>query len=336
MLCHPDIQALVKGGNSLKKAKKLSVPLLVISLVLSFFSACSVNGENASTANSPDIGDFDIPLAMGTPESEFVEAKASGTAVQSSENVILDYSNTADGYVMIKYTGANTKVKTQITGSSGVTYTYNQSLTGGYDVYSLSDGNGSYKICVFESISNNSYSTIFSFTIAVTLKDEFAPFLLSNKYVNYNASSKVVLKASKLCAGKKTTLGKITAIYKYVIGNFTYDYTLAKTVQSSYIPDLDADMDKKSGICFDYAAIMTAMLRCQGIPTKMVFGYTGSVYHAWISTYSAERGWATSSIYFNGKEWKLMDPTFASTAKSSAAIMKYIGSGENYTAKYLY
>jgi len=237
---------------------------------------------------------------------------------------------------MIKYTGTNTKVKTQITGSSGVTYTYNQSLTGGYDVYSFSDGNGSYKICVFESLVGNSYSTIFSFTVTVTLKDEFAPFLFSNKYVNYSASSKVVLKASEMCANKKTTLKKIKVIYEYVVESFTYDYALAKTVQSGYIPDLDADMDKKSGICFDYAAVMTAMLRCQGIPTKMVFGYTGSIYHAWISTYSTESGWVSASIYFNGKEWKLMDPTFASSAKSSTSIMKYIGSGQNYTAKYLY
>jgi hypothetical protein len=31
-----------------------------------------------------------------------------------------------------------------------------------------------------------------------------------------------------------------------------------------------------------------------------------------------------------------MDPTFASSAGSSEAIMKYIGNGENYTAKYFY
>ena len=81
---------------------------------------------------------------------------------------------------------------------------------------------------------------------------------------------------------------------------------------------------------------MTAMLRSQGIPTKMVFGYTGSIYHAWINTWSSDTGWVTGSIYFNGKDWKLMDPTFASTAKSSAEIMNYIGNGANYTAKYIY
>ena len=136
--------------------------------------------------------------------------------------------------------------------------------------------------------------------------------------------------------GQSKKSKKIKAIYEYVVKNFTYDYTLAKTVKSGYIPDLDTVLTKNTGICFDYAAAMTAMLRSQGVPTKMVFGYTGSVYHAWINTYSEETGWVTASIYFNGNEWKLMDPTFASTGKSSAEIMKYIGTGGNYSAKYLY
>ena len=314
--------------------KKHIVPplaVLLLALVLSLFTACSGSYEQPSNIVSEKI-----PLASGAPESTFKAAIASGIKTETSQTVTLDYSNTADGYVMLKYSGTNKKVKTQLTGASGLTYTYDQSLTGSWDVYPLTDGNGSYKISVFENISGNSYAVIFSFIVTVALKDEFVPYLISNKYVNYSASGKVVKKAAELCSGKTAVLKKIKAVYGYVIGNFTYDYTLAKTVQSGYIPDLEADMDKKSGICFDYAAVMTAMLRCQGIPTKMVFGYTGSVYHAWISVYSSEKGWMNSVIYFNGKEWKLMDPTFASTGKSSAAIMKYIGSGKNYTAKYIY
>ena len=320
-----------KGGEGLKKHKASPVAVLVLALVLSFFAACSGTVKNPS-----DISLDEIPLSSGAPISEFKAAVASGTKTEANPKVTLDYSNTADGYIMLKYSGSNQKVKTQITGVSGTTYTYNQSLTGVWDVYPLTDGNGGYKISVFENISGTSYATVFSYSLTVSLKDEFAPFLLSNKYVNYSSSSKVVKKSTELCAGKTAILGKIKVVYEYVIGNFTYDYKLAKTVQSGYIPDLDADMEKKSGICFDYAAVMTAMLRSQGIPTKMVFGYTGEVYHAWISVYSAETGWMNSVIYFNGKEWKLMDPTFASSGKSSAAIMKYIGNGKNYTAKYLY
>ncbi len=40
---------------------------------------------------------------------------------------------------------------------------------------------------------------------------------------------------------------------------------------------------------------MTAMLRSQGIPTKLEIGYSGEAYHAWISTWiDGVGGWTTS------------------------------------------
>jgi hypothetical protein len=81
---------------------------------------------------------------------------------------------------------------------------------------------------------------------------------------------------------------------------------------------------------------MTAMLRSQGVPTQLIFGYAGTAYHAWINVYSEETGWSTASIYFDGNQWKLMDPTFAANANSSAAVLAYIGNGANYTTKYIY
>lgn len=325
--------------------KKTTSLLLSAALLSGLLAGCggksaaspetSASPSASAAAESFQIGSEEIPLAAGLPAAD-LSAVASGTLVQKNGKVVLDYSNAADGYIMVKYLGSNQKVKTQITGQSGTTYTYNQSLNGDYDVFVLSDGSGSYKIAVYENISGTSYSTAFSYTINVTLKDEFAPFLRSNKYVNYSAASKVVAKAAELCKDQTTTTAKIKAVYTYVIGNYSYDYALAKSVKSGYVPDLDKDFDSKTGICFDYAATMTAMLRSQGVPTKMIFGYTGSIYHAWINTYSSESGWVTGSIYFNGKDWKLMDPTFASTQKSSAEIMRYIGNGANYVAKYIY
>ena len=319
---------------------------LLLCLLLSvFLTAYALNNKktvigDASAQSGEEPANIDIPydpipLTAGIAASE-VSAVASGVSVESSGNLVLDYSNTADGYIMLKYTGKNQKVKTQITGPSGVTYTYNQSLSGEYDVFILSDGNGSYKIASFENISGTSYAKAFSFSIKVTLKDEFAPFLRSNKYVNYSASSKVVSLAAELCKDKKNTNEKIKAVYEYAVANISYDYDLAKTVTSGYIPDLDSVLAKKKGICYDYAATMTAMLRSQGVPTKLVFGYTGKLYHAWISTFSPETGWVTASIYFDGKDWLRMDPTFASTGKSSNEITKYISNENNYVAKYFY
>lgn len=48
------------------------------------------------------------------------------------------------------------------------------------------------------------------------------------------------------------------------------------------------------------------------------------------------QGWVDNVIYFDGHDWKLMDPTFASSGKQSQEIMQYIGNGSNYKAKYSY
>ena len=125
-------------------------------------------------------------------------------------------------------------------------------------------------------------------------------------------------------------------MYNYVVTNLTYDKQLAATVQSGYLPVLDTVLANKTGICFDYAALMTGMLRSQNVPCKLVVGYAGSAYHAWISVWSDTTGWVDGAIYFDGTSWQRMDPTFASSGKQSQSIMAYIGDGKNYSAKYFY
>ncbi len=125
-------------------------------------------------------------------------------------------------------------------------------------------------------------------------------------------------------------------VYGYVVNNFTYDKELAKTVKSGYLPVLDNVLSAMKGICFDYASLMTGMLRSLGVPCKLVVGYAGDEYHAWINVWSEATGWVDGAIYFDGSAWQRMDPTFASSSKGSEAIMKYIGDGKNYNSKYLY
>ena len=168
------------------------------------------------------------------------------------------------------------------------------------------------------------------------LTDEFAPFLRPNQYVDYAKAEKTIAKAGELTRGKAKVLEKVGAVYDFVIRNVTYDKKLAASVQSGYLPVLDTVLTKKTGICFDYAALMTGMLRSQGVPCKLVVGYAGTAYHAWISVWSEETGWVNGAVYFDGDTWQRMDPTFASGGKESAAIMEYIGDGTHYTAKYLY
>ena len=80
---------------------------------------------------------------------------------------------------------------------------------------------------------------------------------------------------------------------------------------------------------------MTGMFRSQGIPCKLVVGYAGTTYHAWISVWSEDTGWIDGAVYFNGTSWQLLDPTFAATS-SSSEDSSLVGDGVNYTTKYIY
>jgi transglutaminase/protease-like cytokinesis protein 3 len=269
-----------------------------------------------------ELADEMVALSELPAQSIILSPEASGTKTQTNQKAVIDYSNTKDGYVMVKYTSTTTKrLKVQVQGPN-TTYTYNLTADGQWETFPLSDGNGSYQVAVYENISDTKYSTVLTASFSVTLTDEFAPFLRPNQYVNYENATATVAKAAELTAGMTDVLDKVQAVYDYVVTNITYDKKLAATVQSGYLPDLDAVLAKKTGICFDYAAVMAGMLRSQGVPCKLVVGYAGKTYHSWISVYSEETGWVDGVVFFNGTAWQRMDPTFASSGKQSASIMK--------------
>ncbi len=260
---------------------------------------------------------------------------ASGTQVVQNANAVIDYSNTGDGYVMVNYTGSpGGRLKVQVQ-SPGGTYTYDLP-PGVWTTFPLSEGNGTYTVTVYENVTGSKYAMVLSGSFQVALSSELAPFLRANQYVDYGGAGSTLAKAAELAGEAENALGKVEKVYDYVIGNITYDEKKAATVKSGYLPVLDSVLSSKKGICFDYAALMAGMLRSQGVPCKLVVGYAGTAYHAWISVWTEEEGWIDGVIYFDGRNWHRMDPTFASAGGSSSEIMAYIGNGSNYSKKYQY
>ena len=122
----------------------------------------------------------------------------------------------------------------------------------------------------------------------------------------------------------------------FLANNFTYDYDLAASVQSGYVPNLDEVLHKKEGICFDYSALVTAMLRSQGIPTRLEIGYHGQEYHAWISKYCDINGWIENRYHYNGNEWYRMDPTEDSSAHRAHNSRKDARDDDSYHLMFNY
>ena len=261
---------------------------------------------------------------------------APGTQVFSSGAASLDISNASQGYVMLNYSGGNTKVKFRITTPGGANYTYLVTTYGSYMAYPLSGGSGTYTFAVYEAVSaqNNMYSVALSQSVPVTIANGFGPFLYPNYYVNFNASSACVQQGTALAQGCATDLDVVSSVYHYAANNITYDNNKAKTVASGYAPLPDATLASGTGICFDYASLVSAMLRSQGIPTRLEVGYVGNLYHAWISCYIADVGWVDNIIQFDGKNWTMMDPTMAA-GQSPASLQKFMSSN-TYSVKYSY
>lgn len=258
-------------------------------------------------------------------------AKESNTV--ENDKAVIDISNINDGYVMAKYTGSSSgTIKITIKKVDGSTYTYNIFKKNQYEVFPITEGNGTYKITVYEGIGGTKYVTANGTTVKVSLTDNLGPFLYPNQYVWFTKDSAVVSLADKLVGKEPDTMKKVKGVYDYVVKSFSYDYAKASSVKSGYVCDIDSTLETKKGICLDYAAVMAAMLRSENVPTKLIVGYAGTQYHAWISVYSKEEGWIENVIYFDGKSWTMMDPTMASTSKKTDFKMDE----KKYSAKYAY
>lgn len=305
---------------------RLHLSYLLIAIFCLLLGGCS---GSSSASRKEHSG----PPRDSTPR--VLTPSADGVTVYQNDFASFDTSNTSQGYVMVKYNGTNEKVKLQITCPDQSCYTYLISDRRAYDTFPLTAGNGSYALQVLENVAGDTYTVSLAQSINVSIEDEFLPFLYPNQYVNFHTDSKAVSKGSDLAKDTYSDLDVVQNIYNYVIKNISYDTEKAQNVSYGYVPDIDDTLSSKKGICFDYAALMTSMLRSQNIPTKLEVGYSGDAYHAWISTYIDDKGWVDDIIQFNGNTWQIMDPTLAAT-NDSAAVKKYVGDGSHYVVKYTY
>lgn len=285
------------------------------------------------------------PPQTDPPQTEpsppyIITPTADGVKVYSNDDALIDASNSSQGYLMIRLKKAMSGSYRILVNADdiNVRYTFQLNSSGNYEVIPLTEGSGKYTVNVLKVTSAGKGTVMFKQSLSVSVADSFLPFLTPNQFCMYDAGSSCVALSSKLCGGNKDTIAKTAAIYDYVINNISYVST-AENGANGYIPVPDTVLANKSGICFDYASLMAAMLRSQKIPTKVVVGYAGDIYHAWISVYVDGSGWIDGYIYFDGNSWNRMDPTFAASAKDDADYkntVDFISNGSNYSVMYYY
>ena len=272
---------------------------------------------------------------VGWPSSSMlVEPQAPGIVVLGNDFAGVDASNTGEGYIQLRYAGEAAKAKVQLTLPDGSLYTYTLA-PGDYETLPLTGGGGTYGVAVLENAFDNIYALAFSGEFQAEDVDEFKPYLYPNQYVWFTKDSRVTALGVELSEQAADDLDYVTRVYGYVVENITYDREFAATIPVDYVPDLEKTLETGKGICLDYASLMTALLRSQGIPAKLVVGYSGAEYHAWISVYLEETGWMDGVIYFDGVSWSRVDPTLAAGNRGTS-VKDYVNNNSNYKEKYFY
>lgn len=295
-------------------------PLFLFIFCLSFFTGCA-SGENNS--QEPPVYS---PLQVLVP-------LAPGTDTIGNAPVTLDISNKEQGYLIAQADPSASRINIQMTGPDGVVYSYFID-PGENAVIPFTGGDGNYQILCYQQLSGDRYAALYSNTVEISLENPFLPFLYPNQYVNFTPESEACLLAQSMLPDDTSDLDALDSIYNYVISNISYDEEKAENIEAGYLPDIDETLQTGTGICFDYAALMTAMLRARDIPCKLQIGYTSDIKHAWIDVYIRSKGWVNQAISFNGESWSRMDPTFEANADDQNMIQSYIGDGNNYTVQF--
>lgn len=221
----------------------------------------------------------------------------------------VDYTRQAIGLEDVLQNGTTTQKLKLVIQHNDTKYIYDLKNLKAYVSFPLQMGNGAYSSKIYENTTGTKYKVLYTGDGNVQVDSANQIYLNSIQVIDWNAKKSAIILAQKLIDDatkiKRTKLGapqmkltqkeKISVLYKYVISNYDYDYDKIKTLSSDYIPDIDQILKDKKGICFDYSVLLAAMMRSQGIPTKLIKGYSSftDVYHAWNEVYlESEKRWA--------------------------------------------
>lgn len=208
----------------------------------------------------------------------------------------IDAARADQGVVSVNHqptSGQRLKVTVE-NGNARYTYNYDRPAS-----FPLQAGSGTYTVRLLENIGGNSYRVLNSATFTATIASRNSVFLQSIQLADYRADQAAVAKARVLTQDSKDDLAKVKSVYNYVLANFTFDTDKLAKLTTDYIPSVDRFWQDESGICYDFASLLAAMLRSAGVPTKLIKGYTDNVkgYHAW------------NEVLVSGK-WQIIDSSF--------------------------
>ena len=276
-------------------------------------SSSASSSKPATSSKPSSSASSSKPATSSKPSSSASSSKpassSSGTTALKNNGCEIDTSKASSGTIRVRQNGSTTKVKVLVyfNGSSKY-YQYTIPTNNTWTSIPLQSGSGTYKVRFMKQVSGTSYTQMYSVTFQVGMQNANSAYLNPSQYVVYNSGSACVTKAKSLVAGAGSDAQKVSRIYSYIVNNISYDYDKMNNLPSGYLPNPDSTLSSRKGICFDYAALMAAMLRSQGVPCKLVIGNADGAYHAW------------NMVYVNGS-WQLYDATYGAAGQRASSYV---------------
>lgn len=226
-----------------------------------------------------------ILIYMITCVTCFALTQRPNNSLRKNGSLTIDCAHIDQGYVLAKAnqtTDKKLKMRVKINDEE-LLYKINQESE--WETIPLQYGNGKYTFQLYKQVKGNKYSQEGSIEITIQMTDPTVALLCPNQYVNFSEDSEAVKIANKLCENITDPKKIYQKIRNYVIKNLTYDYIKAYTIdkKGGDLPDIEATCKTHMGICQDISAVTVAMLRSQGVPSRLVIGKCGTrITHAWV------------------------------------------------------
>lgn len=248
-----------------------------------------------------------------------------GMSIQAAD--WLDTSDLTNGVVHVTYKKNTTKRVKVMIEKDKEKYTYDVMKRDGVETFPLQLGNGTYKITLLENTTAKKYRIIDSETVKLNLTEPNNVYLNSIQNIDWNKNSSAIQNANKLTEKKNSNPEKVQVLYSDIVFNYRYDYNKLAQLPTMYLPIIDETYHVKTGICYDFASLYAAVLRSQGIPCKLVKGYSTNAqgYHAWNEVYDEK-----------SKTWKIIDTTYDLQVITKKPFLNKIKETKEYEKVYEY
>ncbi|MCH4890320.1 transglutaminase domain-containing protein [Acidaminobacter sp. JC074] len=162
----------------------------------------------------------------------------------------------------------------------------------------LQMGEGIYELAILKNQAGTTYTYEYETTFKVDEVNEEALYLADTVNVDWSYDHEAIVFLEQLILEDASNLETVESVHSYLVENLFYDYNKFDNIKGAYLPDIDETFSSQYGICYDFSALFAAMLRSEGIQTKLVMGYRADtpVYHAW------------NEVYLDG-QWLIVDIT---------------------------